>query len=72
MLASIIKAMQARTQSNKPLVGPGFYAFMLLMLSALALGSIVLGVFLLAGNWGFIALGVALVLFEWRIDSDAR
>jgi hypothetical protein len=38
-------------------------------LTALGLGSIVLSVFLLAGVWGFLALGVALLALDWSLDS---
>lgn len=38
-------------------------------LSVLGLSSIVLSVFLLAGVWGFLALGVALLVLDWSLDS---
>lgn len=38
-------------------------------LSVLGLASIVLSVFLLAGVWGFLALGVALLALDWSLDA---
>ncbi len=70
MLASLLRAVAARRQSNQPGVPPAVAAFFLLLLSVSALTSMVVGVFLLAGAWGFIAMGVALVLLEWRIDAN--
>jgi hypothetical protein len=33
------------------------------------LASMVLSVFLLAGVWGFLALGAALLLLDWSLDD---
>lgn len=38
-------------------------------LTVMGLSSIVLSVFLLAGVWGFMALGVALLLLDWSLDA---
>lgn len=38
-------------------------------LTFLGLGSMVLAVFLLAGAWGFLALGIGLLALDWSLDS---
>lgn len=39
-------------------------------LTVMGLGSMVLAAFLLAGAWGFLALGVALLALDWSLDSS--
>lgn len=64
MLAAVLKLIVGHPSQ------PGlFKAGLLLVLSVCALASFVLGTFLLAGAWGFLALGVALAVLEWRVDS---
>lgn len=68
--AAIQSAQTRRTGRQQAGLPPWLGAAFLLLLSVSALAAFVVGVFVLAGAWGFIALGVALVVLEWRIDSS--
>lgn len=71
MLKAAIKSAQTRRATGQRAALPAWFSVVFqLLLSVSALAAFVVGVFVLAGAWGFIALGVALVLLEWRVDSD--
>jgi hypothetical protein len=70
MIAAMIKAAMARRERGLPLLTTGIMATFTMLLFVAAMASVVVGVFLTAGAYGWIALGVALLLTEWRVDAS--